>query len=709
MNMDPKVQRIINWRKYLTTLDDNEFFDIIRFYLGEVKTPYNKQSLIEDLSVFLRKEENKQVIVKLLSSIDLKILSAVKYISGATAAKLESFFAQSEFASDFSAHMENVFQRLLIFSYVKEEHEKAVLFINPLLEDCLENVLSMDILLPSYPKMMNLGGVRPRILDVQHIAALISYTIKNSDICKGDGYFKKRSSEEIDTIMGSVESMELLFDALRNIGVIIEAQKGFCIDWKKFEAFGELEEVTQYVYICASTFAHLSRSSLWSNAQLLFDVLCSLGSNAYTMDSIAKMAVLIQQAGDTMNSRSSVRFQSILSGSRTPSSGENSPSITEAMLDAAVEFGILEESGEDEEGHKLYAVNDNFIEKAQSVTGSSFASRHSFSERKKDALSIDAGFAVTVLPCLTLSDYVPLLKFLDIVKCDMAMSFEISKSSVMRAFDLGIKPENIEQVISTYSSYAIPQNLTVSISEWYASYTSAAFFKGYVLKVNAENEIRVKNNPYLSSHIVEELAPGVYLMDFIYDEDAAEAIRKSKLDFIGKIRVIEEQPESVRFLSINPHAVIDDCVSAKSVSASGKNFAVADASEQEKFLQSMIQKVRDMDITLDQRDGLINRINRRLIVNEDQLRPESVRFEQLEATGMDYQGKLHVIESAIQAKCLIRIDSGNLQESYTGDPISLVKEVGDADFVLQLESGEQKTFSVSKASYVKKISRPLTF
>ena len=44
MNITPKAQRIIDWRESFTKMPDNSFFDIIRMYLGEVKTPYNKQS-----------------------------------------------------------------------------------------------------------------------------------------------------------------------------------------------------------------------------------------------------------------------------------------------------------------------------------------------------------------------------------------------------------------------------------------------------------------------------------------------------------------------------------------------------------------------------------------------------------------------------------------------------------------------------------------
>ena len=65
------VENIMLWRESLSVMPDSHFFDLLRMYLGEIKTPYNKQNLIENLSGFLRKEENKQTIISLLSKEDL--------------------------------------------------------------------------------------------------------------------------------------------------------------------------------------------------------------------------------------------------------------------------------------------------------------------------------------------------------------------------------------------------------------------------------------------------------------------------------------------------------------------------------------------------------------------------------------------------------------------------------------------------------------
>ena len=56
MKLDPKVERILEWRESFSSLPDDYFFDIIHMYLGEIKTPYNKPKLIEELSTIYGKK-----------------------------------------------------------------------------------------------------------------------------------------------------------------------------------------------------------------------------------------------------------------------------------------------------------------------------------------------------------------------------------------------------------------------------------------------------------------------------------------------------------------------------------------------------------------------------------------------------------------------------------------------------------------------------
>ena len=52
------AKRVMLWRESFLFLEENHFFEIMKMYLGEIKTPYNKQKLIANLEGFLHKKES---------------------------------------------------------------------------------------------------------------------------------------------------------------------------------------------------------------------------------------------------------------------------------------------------------------------------------------------------------------------------------------------------------------------------------------------------------------------------------------------------------------------------------------------------------------------------------------------------------------------------------------------------------------------------
>ena len=128
---------------------------------------------------------------------------------------------------------------------------------------------------------------------------------------------------------------------------------------------------------------------------------------------------------------------------------------------------------------------------------------------------------------------------------------------------------------------------------------------------------------------------------------------------------------------------------------------------QKKILDDLKAELDSMDLTQDQKEGLLDRINRRIVVNKSQLVGASVRFEKVEAGGMDYTGKIHVIESAIQNGGVLEValDSG---KSLVGRPFELNKKAPNAQLILELSaSGEKISIPVSSAVRIKKTRRLL--
>ena len=75
---------IVAWEQSISSLSDSKFFEMVRLYLGEVETPYNKQRLIQQLAGFVKNETNAQNIISLIDEFDVEVLTVLWFIPNAT-------------------------------------------------------------------------------------------------------------------------------------------------------------------------------------------------------------------------------------------------------------------------------------------------------------------------------------------------------------------------------------------------------------------------------------------------------------------------------------------------------------------------------------------------------------------------------------------------------------------------------------------------
>ena len=131
----------------------------------------------------------------------------------------------------------------------------------------------------------------------------------------------------------------------------------------------------------------------------------------------------------------------------------------------------------------------------------------------------------------------------------------------------------------------------------------------------------------------------------------------------------------------------------------------SDETETEKIIQSMKDRLEKMNITTEQKEGLLSRINRRIIVNEKQLCGQSVHFDRKEASAMDNSGKVYIIDRAMQDENLVEITMDINALPQLGLPIALDKKNGTV--TIHKKNGNELTLPISAAVKVKKV--PIEF
>ena len=85
-----------------------------------------------------------------------------------------------------------------------------------------------------------------------------------------------------------------------------------------------------------------------------------------------------------------------------------------------------------------------------------------------------------------------------------------------------------------------------------------------------------------------------------------------------------------------------------------------------------------------------------------QLRADSVKYERIEAGGMDFSGKLHIVEGSISNNSLVELHFED--RIIVGLPLSVTKTANDATVLIEvLPEHDEKILSISQAKFVKRI------
>lgn len=694
--LNPKTQRIIRWRETLSTMEDERFFEIMRIYLGEIHTPFNKDKLIEQLSSIFRKEENKNTIISYLSEFDKKIITAISFIDKCTQQKLIDFFKSEYFLSDIYSELINLNERLIIYSYKDSDTGETFIALNPILEDHLSCAADLRLLFPA-PSFIQKNFNPHFSISPSFIAAFYSYILENPGMCKNNTEIKKRDAERLSEIFtGHYDCVQLLLASFFNLGLIKFGEKDIFADTKKFEKFAQLEEIKQYAYIAAASVTRLSRQSLQSQAQLLLNTIASIPETGLSLDSVFRTAFLIKyKKNNIADSPAQSRFSRLLESYKIQPAENLSEEIIYDIIKNAVSLGLLQEAGKDESENPIVMPGEIFKEKQNP------------SAEKKGILNINAGTSIAILPGLSLEELLPLATFLNIVSFNTVCEFEISKKSIYRALDRGISEHKIIEHLSKYNAYRIPQSLLMNIEEWKNSYSSAILFKGYILKVDEKNQRIIENNPKISSFINAKLAEGIYLLNIPLNEEPSDFIAQSGLEILSAVKTSSQKTESLAFPVISEGKNLISLESQNNPAKTESKENLANTKTAEEIKSAFLAYIDTVELTKQQKECLANRIKKNIILTKEQLKPETVRLEILEADGMNFSGKIHLIENAINHSDMLEItvpaenNSGKM-EKFFGKPLLVIRQTNDSMLKMQLDNSEEtKIFSVSRINHAK--------
>jgi hypothetical protein len=334
---------------------------------------------------------------------------------------------------------------------------------------------------------------------------------------------------------------------------------------------------------------------------------------------------------------------------------------------------------------------------------------------------MDTAFSFIVYPEISFADVLALARFCSLKsganRQGTAVCFELTRPSAVRGFDRGLRSEDMLELLGRLSGSRLDESLGWTLKDWEKRYTAVALHQGLVLTLAEDMRYLAEAEP-VASLITRTLGPGIYLLAPAARSEAAAALRKAGVDIIAQPPLDGElsrdrQEGSAFFASLkdNPPKERAGLYAGISGSAPGGAVVFGDAGS----IKERFRRVLDgMKLSRPERDELAARIDRRLVLSEAQLEGSSIKYEKLEAGGLDFAGKAAIARQAVASGSLLEVswpEPGGGIIRATGIPLSLEKKGGESVLILKPQTGaeDEKELSVllAKISLIRRIKQSI--
>jgi hypothetical protein len=243
-------------------------------------------------------------------------------------------------------------------------------------------------------------------------------------------------------------------------------------------------------------------------------------------------------------------------------------------------------------------------------------------------IAMDTAFSFILYPEIPFADAMALSAFCSMKECSGTLiSFELTSKSAVRGFDQGLDAKTMTELLDRLSEHRLDPNIDWTLKEWEKRYTGVSLHQGIVLALAEDNRYLAKAGP-VSHLIAKTLAPGVYILSTEDRSTIVRALRRAGIDIVAQPPEDAESSSARRGgLSRNSFPRLFSAEASEyglACSSPGSNKSAplidAEASNEGAAIKEKIRGVLDkMKITKQERDELLARIERGLVLNETQL------------------------------------------------------------------------------------------
>ncbi|MBN1649651.1 MAG: helicase-associated domain-containing protein [Spirochaetales bacterium] len=650
-----------DWKKIMLGLPDQDFFDIIRNYLGPVKTPFNKHTLIQKLVNFI--EKNRQIILSCIEEKDAAILSAIGLMETATSAALQQLFSAEKKYLELHLQLLNLEERLLVF------RSDNIYRLNPLFREYLaQHIISPSFLI----RTRDCGKVDPCPVWIQQHLFFGLYSLLFHRGHESGTGLKKKVIEIAEKVMPALKSEHKGHSRIESFYSIISATG--ILSGNLYRNSPSAGDFFRKNRLQARDF------SWWLLASC---ILAGMYLKTGRRLQLNVPLVFLNHFLSLMPAAGCVHKNDIRKIIVLYDNGSYS-AFTQLIHAAMTDCGLLVENTKHH-----FCLNPGLSEWLRLFEG-------------KGEIIPGQGYEITVPPQLSPADYFRIAQFAEIRQGDLYAHYEISKQSTGNAFNTGMDCEGIIGLIEKNASHSLPQNIAFSLGNWYEEFSRVRIFRGMLLVLKKDFADIIEKSGIIAKWVQEKIDDGIYLMD-----EKAEKAWKSALTRSG----INTMPDTITAetgLYPEMNSIEPLVVRINTDAASQKPALLPEPLCDSQELRNTVMQ---SPLRPDEKAELIAGIEKKIIILKEQIRPGLLKAEKAEARGIDYAGKLRIIEQSLKSgKDLLEIQEAQGPRIFKVlvDPVKLDKS--GPDVVLygkSLPDYADWKIAVRKISLVKKLKASL--
>jgi hypothetical protein len=700
------MKPIEHFAEALSRLNEKKFFEISRNFLGDVKTPYHKQAIIERLLSCLSAPRVQEAILSYISPGDSLMIKAVELLDSPAMEDIYGFFTAQYSYTQCIRMVTSLEERLLIYSFT--EAGRVYYTVNAALKDVTDRLPDHKTLLFPYTKTSGppAAPAAAAIPDKRFFLAVFSFVYTGRFLLKKSNALTQKTTGAVSALFPGYDFPALL-EALRTLELVERAEQTYTVNPGALKPFLALSDIECRVYLAAGMCGDKRL------APLLAAFLASLPpGNQYPSGTLRRIAKVVSRKTAFSPAPPFERMLNALlaSGLLAGTMAED----PQAVLYQPVRFDPApDEHAAAPDGHPA-APDEHAIAPDGHPAAPDGHPAAPDEHAAAPAVVFDTPFSFIVLPradTAAVSDAI----YFSTLDNTREFRFTITKEASVRCFKTGGVGGNeraplsggnaswIIERLKTLSKGRLDDTLVWTVREWEKRFAEVVLYEGLALYLGGDRAY-LAETAALQPYLQKKLAENVFFIEAKHKQAVQAALIQAGIDIIGsagqETPAARRRPPSAGFPPpfAKPYYTLD-------IVTEKPREEPAPPVDWRGAFKDQLQTLKTTPANAQE---LLARIERGLIVSAEQLQklamPDVFAFERTEARGMDYNGKLLIAKSALQHRTPVELAwhaGGSEQKAIC--MVAAIEKSRQGDILILLTDSGKIEVPLAKISVIRRI------